>query len=33
MAIAKNIVENHGGQISANSMDGMTTFKVIWNQK
>ena len=33
LAIAKNIVNGHGGSISANSKDGMTTFMVIWNQK
>jgi len=33
LAIAKNIVEGHGGHISASSKDGMTTFMVIWNQK
>lgn len=30
LAIAKNIVENHNGKISANSMNGYTTFKVIF---
>ena len=33
LAIAKNIVERHNGEISAFSSDGYTTFKVIWNQK
>ena len=33
LAIAKNIVERHKGNISAHSSDGYTTFKVIWNQK
>ena len=33
LAIAKNIVEKHKGNISAHSSDGYTTFKVIWNQK
>ena len=33
LAIAKNIVEQHNGKINAYSMDGYTTFKVIWNQK
>ena len=33
LAIAKNIVEKHGGKISAHSSDGYTTFKVMWNQK
>ena len=33
LAIAKNIVEKHNGEISAHSSDGYTTFKVIWNQK
>ena len=33
LAIAKNIVEKHHGEISAHSNKGYTTFKVIWNQK
>lgn len=33
LAIAKEIVEKHNGQISAHSSNGYTTFKVIWNQK
>ena len=33
LAIAKNIVERHNGEISAHSESGYTTFKVIWNQK
>jgi signal transduction histidine kinase len=33
LAIAKNIVDRHNGEISAHSKDGYTTFKVIWNQK
>ena len=33
LAIAKNIVLKHNGDISAHSADGYTTFKVIWNQK
>ena len=33
LAIAKNIVENHNGEISAHSRSKYTTFKVIWNQK
>ena len=33
LAIAKNIVERHNGEISAHSSNGYTTFKVIWNQK
>ena len=33
LAIAKNIVEKHNGEISAHSENGYTTFKVIWNQK
>ena len=33
LAIAKNIVERHFGEIKAHSSDGYTTFKVIWNQK
>ena len=32
LAIAKNIVERHNGEISAHSESGYTTFKVIWNQ-
>ncbi len=30
LAIAKNIVINHKGEISASSKEGYTTFKVIW---
>ena len=33
LAIARNIVKKHNGEISAHSSDGYTTFKVIWNQK
>ena len=33
LAIAKNIVERHNGNISAHSSSGYTTFKIIWNQK
>ena len=33
LAIAKNIVAKHGGEIKAHSSDGYTTFKVTWNQK
>lgn len=33
LAIAKNIVENHKGKISAHSALGYTTFKIVWNQK
>ena len=33
LAIAKNIVKKHNGNISAHSSNGYTTFKVIWNQK
>lgn len=33
LAIAKNIVLRHNGEISAHSRGGYTTFKVIWNQK
>ena len=33
LAIAKNIVLKHNGKISAHSLDGYTTFRVIWNQK
>ena len=33
LAIAKNIVERHNGEINAHSEEGYTTFKVIWNQK
>lgn len=33
LAIAKNIVERHNGEISAHSSADETTFKVIWNQK
>ena len=30
LAIAKNIVQNHKGEISANSSNGKTTFKVVF---
>ena len=33
LAIAKNIVLRHNGNIFAHSDNGYTTFKVIWNQK
>ena len=33
LAIAKNIVNNHDGQIKAYSKDNLTTFKVIFKQK
>ena len=33
LAIAKNIVTKHGGEIKAHSSNGYTTFKVTWNQK
>ena len=33
LAIAKNIVSRHNGEIKAHSSDGYTTFKVVWNQK
>ena len=33
LAIAKNIVAKHNGEIKAHSSDGYTTFKVTWNQK
>jgi signal transduction histidine kinase len=33
LAIAKNIVSIHNGEIKAHSSNGYTTFKVIWNQK
>ena len=33
LAIAKNIVLKHNGEISAHSSDGYTTFKVVLNQK
>ena len=33
LAIAKNIVLRHNGEISAHSSNGYTTFKIIWNQK
>ena len=31
LAIAKNIVQNHKGEISANSSNGITTFKIMFN--
>lgn len=33
LAIAKNIVTIHNGEIKAHSSDGYTIFKVTWNQK
>ena len=33
LAIAKNIVDKHSGEISAHSNNGYTMFKIIWNQK
>lgn len=33
LSIAKSIITIHKGQISASSKNGVTTFKVIWNQK
>ena len=33
LAIAKNIINNHGGQIKAHSKNNLTTFKVIFKQK
>ena len=33
LAIAKNIVQNHNGKISAKSLDGYTTFRVIIKKK
>ena len=33
LAIAKNIVERHNGEIKAYSSNGYTVFKVVWNQK
>ena len=33
LAIARNIVLKHNGDITAHSNDGYTTFKVVWNQK
>ena len=33
LAIAKNIVIKHKGEISAHSTNGYTTFKIVWNQK
>ena len=33
LAIAKNIVEGHGGNITAHSESGYTNFKITWNQR
>lgn len=33
LAIAKNIVTEHGGRITAGTENGYTVFEVIWNQK
>ena len=32
LAIAKNIVDNHNGEIGASSSDGVTTFKVLFKK-
>lgn len=33
LAIAKNIVTNHGGKITASSENGKTTFRTIFKNK
>lgn len=33
LSIAKKIVELHNGYITANSINRLTTFKIVWNQK